>query len=120
MNCHGELGALPVQCAGCGYVNVYGDIMGPRYPVMSITARESGRVQSAYVPVYDDDLAMLDEKSREAVKNYLCNPSVMTKRQRDMIRFLRSKDTTVLGAKAKKLDKIAAVVAFLQKYKPSN
>jgi uncharacterized membrane protein len=96
---------------------MYGDIVGPRHTVMSITARESGHVQSAYVPVYDD-LAALDEKSREAVMNYLCNPRVMTKRQRDMIHFLKSKDTAALYAKAKKLDVLVSIVAFLQKYKP--
>ncbi len=83
---------------------------------MQITCTDAGRTRSAYIPLYQSDLARLNAKSREAVVNYLCNIS-MTKKQRDLIHFLKSKDTANLRAKIQKLDLIESVVGFLQKYK---
>jgi hypothetical protein len=100
-------------------LNILGDVPnGPR-PLRSIVSTEGGHLQAAFIPVYPDDVEALDAKSREAVMAYLCSPGEMTKQQRDLIHYLRTRNAESITAKAKKLGTVAAIVGFLQKYKPT-
>lgn len=109
---------MPAQCTRCGYLNVFGDLPGGPRPIKSIVVTENGDLRSAFVPIYPADVEALDAKSREAVIVYLNDPRQMTKQQRDLLGYLRSKDTSLLAAKAKKIGMMASLVDFLKKYKP--
>jgi hypothetical protein len=96
-------------------VNDYGSSQG--YSIHVIISREPGNVQCAFIPLYDDDLASLSVKTREAVIAYFKYPRGMTKQQRDLVFLMKVKDTVLLAKNVRRAGSILAVASFLQKYK---
>lgn len=116
LNCHAELEIFPGQCKSCGYINEKGDAKRSFLPITLIFKIFGDLHQCCYPPISSSDLDALTPKTKMAVICYFKNEQQMTKRQRNLIYWLKSKDLALIDAKIKRFEALRNTVAFFKQF----